>query len=311
MSTLIYYAIPAFLLTVLGEALWARHLQKEDRRTADGQALRGYEAKDTFASLTMGVGNVILSAVVKVGVVALWTFLYEHRIFDLPTDAWWVWALLFVSEDFCYYWFHRASHEVRFFWAAHVNHHSSQHYNLSTALRQSWTTPFTGILFWLPLPLLGFHPAMILAQQGISLLYQYWIHLEWVGKLGPFEWIFNSPSHHRVHHGRDPRYLDRNHGGILIIWDRLFGTFEAETTTPSYGLTKNLETFNPIRIAFHEWIAIARDVKKARSLREAVGYVFGPPGWAPDGRGETSAVMRARALAAETRAVHSLEPRTE
>ncbi|AKF03770.1 Sterol desaturase [Sandaracinus amylolyticus] len=284
MSTLIYYAIPAFIITVALEALYVRQRAN----------VRGYETKDTFASLTMGVGNVLIAGVVKIGVIALWLFLYEHRIFDLPVSAWWVWLLLFVCEDFCYYWFHRVSHESRFFWAAHVNHHSSTHYNLSTALRQSWTTPFTGIVFWLPLPLLGFHPGMILVQQAISLLYQYWLHVEWLPKLGPFEWIFNTPSHHRVHHGRNVKYLDRNHGGILIVWDRLFGTFEPEAETPDYGLTKNIETFHPVKIAFHEWLAIARDVMRARSLRDALGYVFGPPGWAPGGRGETSAVLRAR-----------------
>lgn len=295
MSTVIYYAVPAFLLTVLAEALWARRAQQ--RPASDGAPLRGYETRDTLASLTMGIGNVILAAIVKGAVIVLWTWLYEHRLFDLPAGVWWVWLLLFVSEDFCYYWFHRVSHEVRFFWAAHVNHHSSRHYNLSTALRQSWTTPFTGVLFWLPLPLLGFHPAMILVQQAISLLYQYWLHVEWIGKLGPLEWVFNTPSHHRVHHGRDARYLDRNHAGILIVWDRLFGTFEPEGAPPDYGLVKNLDTFNPVRIAFHEWLAIARDVKQARSVGEAFGYVFGPPGWAPGGRGETSAVLRARAPA--------------
>ncbi len=288
MSTLIYYAIPAFLLTVALEWLWARRAKRE------GTPIRGYETKDALASLTMGVGNVLIAAVTKLGVIALWYWLYEHRLFDLPS-AWWVWPLLFVSEDFCYYWFHRVSHESRFFWAAHVNHHSSRYYNLSTALRQSWTTPFTGIVFWLPLPLLGFHPAMILVQQAISLLYQYWLHVEWIGKLGPLEHIFNTPSHHRVHHGRDARYLDRNHGGILIVWDRLFGTFEPEREAPDYGLTKNLETFSPLRIAFHEWIAIGRDLVRARSLREAIGVTFGPPGWRADGRGETSAVLRARA----------------
>ncbi len=289
MSALIYYAIPAFLVTVALEASWIGRARRA------GRALRGHRGADTWASLAMGVGNVLIAAVVKVGVVGLWALLYRFRLFDLPTDAWWSWALLFVGEDFCYYWFHRASHEVRALWAAHVNHHSSTYYHLSTALRQSWTTPFTSIPFWLPLPLLGFHPAMILTQQAISLLYQYWLHTELIGTLGPLEWIFNTPSHHRVHHGRNARYLDRNHGGILIVWDRLFGTFEPETEAPDYGLTKNLETFHPVRIAFHEWIAIAKDVARARSLRSALGYVFGPPGWAPDGKGETAKVLRARA----------------
>ena len=300
MSMLIYYAFPIFLLTVALEALWAQRAVKEGRMLGS-RAIRGYRGADAAASLTMGVGNVLISAVVKIGVIAVWMFLYEHRLFDLPVGAWWVWALLFVSEDFCYYWFHRVSHDVRLFWAAHVNHHSSTYYNLSTALRQSWTTPMTGIVFWLPLPLLGFHPVMILTQQALSLLYQYWLHTESIGKLGWFEEVFNTPSHHRVHHGRNARYLDRNHGGILIVWDRLFGTFERETETPDYGLTTNLETHNPVRIAFHEWVAIARDVAQARSLRHALGYVLGPPGWAPDGRGETSAVARARALSATPR----------
>ncbi|GAB4201637.1 MAG: sterol desaturase family protein [Sandaracinaceae bacterium] len=293
MSTLIYYAIPFFLVTVLLESVHARRLRRA------GLPIVGYELRDTFASLAMGVGNVVIAAVTKAGWVMVWQWLHAHRLFDLSESAWWVWALLFVTEDLCYYWFHRVSHESRLFWAGHVNHHSSTHYNLSTALRQSWTTPLLGGIFWLPLPLLGFSPTMVLTQQAVSLLYQYWIHLEWVGKLGPLEWVLNTPSHHRVHHGRNARYLDRNHGGILIVWDRLFGTFEEERERPDYGLTKNIETFNPLRIAFHEWIAIGRDLRAARSLREAIGVVLGPPGWKADGTGQTSAVMRARALTAE------------
>ncbi len=303
MSVLIYYAIPFFLVTVALEALGTTIARRR------GAALLGYETKDTFASLTMGVGNVILAAIAKGAWMLVWAVLHEHRLFELPENAWWVWVLLLVTEDFCYYWFHRVSHESRFFWAAHVNHHSSTHYNLSTALRQSWTTPFIGGIFWLPLPLLGFSPSMILVQQAISLLYQYWIHLEWVGTLGPFEWIFNTPSHHRVHHGRNARYLDRNHGGILIVWDRLFGTFEAEREKVDFGLTKNLETYNPLRIAFHEWAAIGRAFLAASTLRERLGVVFGPPGWKADGTGETSAVLRARAIEAERSPRGGIEPR--
>lgn len=299
---LIYYAIPIFLVTVTLESIFTRRARKR------GAAILAYEGKDTLASLTMGVGNVFIAAMTKGVWLLAWAFLYEHRLFELPENAWWVWLLLLVAEDFFYYWFHRVSHEVRFFWAGHVNHHSSTHYNLSTALRQSWTTPFIGGIFWLPLPLLGFPPAMILTQQAISLLYQYWIHLEWMGKLGPFEWVFNTPSHHRVHHGRNPRYLDRNHGGIFIVWDRLFGTFEEEREKVDYGITKNLETYNPIRIALHEWLAIARDVGRSGSIREMAGVIFGPPGWKADGTGETSQVMRARAIAAETSAAAARAP---
>jgi sterol desaturase/sphingolipid hydroxylase (fatty acid hydroxylase superfamily) len=275
-SPAIYYAIPAFFLTMTLEALWSRR----ERRLWNGAPTAGYEKRDTAASLAMGLGNVVIAAVVKLGTVGLWTALHALAPVKLP-NAWWVWVLLFFADDLCYYAFHRASHEVRLFWAAHVNHHSSQHYNLSTALRQSWTTPITGIPFWLPLPLLGFEPWMILTQQAVSLLYQYWLHTESIGRLGPLEAILNTPSHHRVHHGSNTEYLDRNHGGILIVWDRLFGTFEPELAPVRYGLTKNIDSFNPLVIAFHEIAAIARDVRRARSLRDALGYVFGPPGWSP------------------------------
>lgn len=286
MSSLIHFAIPAFILTMILEALWAR------RAVAEGRAIRGYEKRDTAASLAMGIGNVVISIGTKVLSFGAMTWLWQHRLIDLPR-AWWTWVLLFFAEDFCYYWFHRASHEVRFFWAAHVNHHSSRHYNLSTALRQSWTTPLTAPIFWMVLPLLGFEPWMIFTQQAISLLYQYWLHTESIRDLGPLEWIFNTPAHHRVHHGRNVEYLDRNHAGILIVWDRLFGTFEPERAPVDYGLVKNLESHHPVTIAFHEWAAIGRDLRTARSLREVLGYVFGPPGWRPDGTALTSAGMRA------------------
>jgi sterol desaturase/sphingolipid hydroxylase (fatty acid hydroxylase superfamily) len=200
---------------------------------------------------------------------------------------------LFFAEDFVYYWWHRASHEVRLLWAAHENHHSSRHYNLSTALRQSWTTPFTTVPFYVFLPLLGFHPFMVATQVGVSLLYQFWLHTELVGRLGPFEWLFNTPSHHRVHHGTNLEYLDRNHGGILILWDRLFGTFEPERAPVRYGLTKNIDTFSPFRIAFHEWASMARQAWSGRGLREALGYVLLPPGWSPDGSTLTASQLRA------------------
>ncbi|MBP6847884.1 MAG: sterol desaturase family protein, partial [Kofleriaceae bacterium] len=190
MSVLIYLAIPVFLITLAIEAAWAR------RRKGDPRII-GYTTKDTFASLAMGLGNVGIAAVTKLGTFALMTWLYQYRVATLP-NLWWTWVLLFFAEDFCYYWFHRASHEVRALWAAHVNHHSSEHYNLSTALRQSWTTPLTAPAFWLVLPLVGFAPWMVFTQQAISLLYQYWIHTEAIDRLpAPLEFVFNTPSHHR------------------------------------------------------------------------------------------------------------------
>jgi alkylglycerol monooxygenase len=286
MESLIVYAIPAFLLMLALEALWARRAVREGTQVvgeggrATGGRVVGYGGRDTAASLTMGIGYLFLSLAAKFGVLAVMTWLYEHRLFDLP-QSWWVWVLLVFAEDFCYYWFHRTHHSVRFLWAAHVNHHSSTRYNLSTALRQSWTTPLTSPVFWLPLPLLGFNPVLVLTQQALSLLYQFWLHTEAIGSLGPFEHVFNTPSHHRVHHGSNPEYLDKNHGGIFIIWDKLFGTFEPERSAVRYGLTKNVESHNPVRIAFHEWVDIAHDVRGARNLGAGLRFVFGSPGALP------------------------------
>ncbi len=280
MSIIIAFAVPVFLLLIVGEVLLGRR-----------GGVRGYELRDTFASLAMGLGNVGIAALTKAVMFGSWVVLYEYRLFDIG-DAWWVWPLLIVAEDFCYYWFHRASHEVRFLWAAHINHHSSQHYNLSTALRQSWTTPFTGPIFWLPLPLLGFDPVMILTANAISLVYQFWIHTEHIDRLGPIEWIFNTPSHHRVHHGSNVQYLDRNHGGILIIWDRLFGTFEKERAPVDYGLTKNIDTYNPVRIAFHEWVAMFRDARATGSVLRGAETFIRPPGWRPGDASQTSRELR-------------------
>jgi len=296
MSHLVHFAIPVFILSMLAEGLWAARAVKDRNRD-----VLGYERRDTAASILMGLGNVFIALGTKVAVFAVMTWLYAHRFFTLP-QVWWTWALLFVAEDFCYYWFHRTSHEVRFFWAAHVNHHSSQKYNLSTALRQSWTTPFTAPIFWWPLALVGFAPWMILTQQAISLLYQFWLHTEAIGSLDPLEAVLNTPSHHRVHHGSNVEYLDRNHAGILIIWDKLFGTFEPEVAPVAYGLTTNLTTFHPVRVAFHEWRAMLRDVRGARRLRDALGYLFGPPGWSPDGSAQsTRALQAARATTEPTR----------
>ena len=285
MSNLIYWAIPAFIGLQLLEALVVARRGLRDR------GAKGYEARDTAASLAMGLGNVAIHVATKAGATGLFFWVYSFRLFDIG-QAWWAWALLFVCEDLCYYWFHRLHHEVRFLWAAHVNHHSSRHFNLSTALRQPWTTPFTGPLFWLPLPLLGFHPLMVLTAQSVSLLYQFWIHTETIGRLGPLESVFNTPSHHRVHHGRNIQYLDRNYAGILIVWDRLFGSFEPEAERVDYGLTKNLESFNPIRIAFHVWVDMLRDAWRAPSWRESIQYLVKPPGWSPDRTSLTARQMQ-------------------
>jgi sterol desaturase/sphingolipid hydroxylase (fatty acid hydroxylase superfamily) len=292
---LIYYAIPFFLVT-LGVERWL--VDRKEQREGTEAKLAGFTTKDSFASLSMGIGFLLIDTTLKLLPFAGLAWFYRFRLFDIPV-VWWSWILLLFAEDFCYYWFHRLHHEVRMLWAAHENHHSSTHYNLTTALRQSWTTPFTGFLFWVPLPLLGFPIEMILIQKSISLLYQYWLHTELIDRLGWFGIIFNTPSHHRVHHGRNPIYLDRNHAGIFIIWDKIFGTFEPEGEAVDYGLTKNIHTHNPVRIAFHEWAAMLGDAWKARSWRGRFGYLVMPPGWTEDGAGKTAPVLRRDYLAAQ------------
>jgi|SRR5262245_13144856 len=267
-------AIPAFLGLLALELLVARRSRRDIQ-----------EARDTWTSLALGVGSLFAGAAWKTASAGLYVTAHQHALFDLGGGPWAFVAAL-VAVDFAYYWFHRLHHEVRVLWASHVPHHSSQRYNLSTALRQSWT-PFTALPFYLPLAFF-FSPLQIAAAYGINLLYQFWIHTELIDRLGPLEWIFNTPSHHRVHHGANVQYLDRNYAGILIVWDRWFGTFEPERERVRYGLTKNIATFNPVRVAFHEFAAVFHDALRARSLGDALGFLLQPPGWKPSGEGATA-----------------------
>jgi sterol desaturase/sphingolipid hydroxylase (fatty acid hydroxylase superfamily) len=281
----ILYAIPIFVVSVVVEALWAR-------RHAGDARIRGYELRDAAASMSMGLANVVLGAFAKLLVsIPLFTWLYDHRVADIG-HSWWSWIVLLFAEDCCYYWFHRVHHEVRFLWACHVNHHSSQFFNFSTALRQPLLTPLSGPLFWAPLPLLGFAPWMVFIAQSWSLFYQFWLHTEAVDRLGPLEWVLNTPSHHRVHHGKNVPYLDKNHGGIFILWDRLFGTFAPEAERVVYGLTKDIQTHNPARISFHEFASIGRDVARAPGLSAKLGYLLAPPGWSHDGSTQTATQLQ-------------------
>ncbi len=283
----LFYAIPAFVLLVIAEWYYSYKEQKEL-----------YEPKDAFSSMALGIGNVISGFGSKVLVFGAFFLVYKFRIYTLDASLWWVWVLAFFGDDFSYYWFHRSSHHIRFFWASHVVHHSSQRYNLAAALRQTWTGNFTGsFVFWLWMPFVGFHPLMVMLLQQISLIYQFWIHTEAIKKMPvPFEYIFNTPSHHRVHHATNLQYLDRNHAGILIIWDRMFGTFKPEEERPVYGLTKNVNTFNPVWIAFHEWINLSKDLKRGRSVTNALKYLLNPPGWSHDGKTKTTRALRKESL---------------
>lgn len=289
MFNLILYAAPFFVALLVVEWLTFRH-------TGEGAGeMLGYSGRDTATNLFMGLGNLTINLVWKIAVVAVYAGVYSLTPLRIPSDTWWAWVLLFFADDVAYYWFHRISHEVRVFWASHVVHHSSQRYNLSTALRQTWV-PMTSFPFWLPLALIGIKPWMIILEQSISLTYQFFIHTERVGRLPRWiEAVFNTPSHHRAHHGSNDIYLDRNYAGILIVWDRLLGTFQAEAEPVRYGLTKNIATHNPMRVAFHEYAAIAHDVAGARGWRERLGYVFGGPGWEPTAEPDTPSSIRSAA----------------
>jgi sterol desaturase/sphingolipid hydroxylase (fatty acid hydroxylase superfamily) len=255
-----------------------------------------FTTKDTFASLAMGVGSIGSSILTKGLAFGVFTFLFTFRVVELPMSGWGLVAMI-IAQDFSYYWFHRFSHRVRYFWASHVVHHSSTHYNLSTALRQTWTGELSGtFLFYAWMPLVGFEPLWILSASSVSLIYQYWIHTETIKVLpAPIEFIFNTPSHHRVHHSRDVNYLDKNYAGILIIWDRMFGTFILEKEHPEYGLVTNISTYNPIKIAFAEWGTIIKDVWNAPGLLNKLKYLFAPPGWSHDGSRKTTEQLREEA----------------
>jgi sterol desaturase/sphingolipid hydroxylase (fatty acid hydroxylase superfamily) len=275
---ILYYAIPGFVLLLSIEAWFSFREQKHF-----------FETKDTWSSLAMGIGNVLTGFITKAMIFALFTFLYQWRIFTLDAGTWWYWVLLFFADDFSYYWFHRTAHNVNWFWASHVVHHSSRYYNLAAALRQTWTGNATGsFIFWSWMPLLGFHPIWILFMQQISLIYQFWIHTETVHHCPSIvEFLFNTPSHHRVHHGSDLKYLDKNHGGMLIIWDRLFGSFQPEAERPVYGLTKNIESYNPFVIAFKTWGELFGKAVHSGSFRNGINYFIQPPGWSHDGSSKT------------------------
>lgn len=279
------FAVPIFVLLIVIEMIWARRNRPEY-----------YEPRDTLTSLLFGFGSTVAGVLAAgaIGVASL--YVAQFRLVEIPF-IWWAWIVCFVIDDLAYYVFHRSAHRVRWFWASHVNHHSSQHYNLSTALRQTWTGFFAlSFVFRLPLIWVGFPTEMVLFVGGINLIYQFWIHTEVIGRMPLwFEAVMNTPSHHRVHHAVNPRYLDRNYAGVFIIWDRMFGTFtpEIDEEPCRYGIVKQLPGFGLIWSVFHEWAGIARDVWRA-PWGSKLGYWFGPPGWSHDGSRDTSDSIRAR-----------------
>jgi sterol desaturase/sphingolipid hydroxylase (fatty acid hydroxylase superfamily) len=261
-------ALPIILLMIFVEVL-----------VASARNISAYKTNDSLGTLGLLTGNILMAVSIKGFTLAFHLFLYEFRVFDLVSlfPIWILWLMTFVLIDFIFYFYHRISHRSRFLWAIHMSHHSSEEMNFVVAYRQAWLGPISKVPFFMILPIIGLDPTMIAVAGVLSTLWGIVGHTQIINKLGPFEWIFNTPSHHRVHHGSNAQYIDRNYGNLLIIWDRFFGTFEPENEPVKYGLVKNVNTFNPIKITFMGWQEIYQDIKNSTSSKEALGHFFGPP----------------------------------
>jgi sterol desaturase/sphingolipid hydroxylase (fatty acid hydroxylase superfamily) len=263
-------AIPFFFLLMGVELAWSAWSGR-----------KVYRFNDFIANMGCGIGSQVVGAFTKAMIFAAYLLVYEHaRLFTLGTTAL-TWVFAFLLVDLLYYWFHRLSHEVNFLWAAHIVHHQSEEYNLSVALRQSWWQGLFSWWFYVPIALLGVHPMVIVTVGAVNTLYQFWIHTKAIDRLGPLELLFNTPSHHRVHHGSDPKYLDRNHAGTLIIWDKLFGTFQKEEEEPIYGITTPLRTWDPMQANFHYWIELLAMARRSTRWMDKLRVFVKPPGWRP------------------------------
>lgn len=283
--TILLFALPVVLLAAIAEALIL------SRRG-------GYDWTGFWMSVADLAGRQFLRFGIPLGAGApIMAWIGEHRVFTIPLEGWQAFLLLFFGQEFCYYWYHRAAHRVRWFWASHVVHHSPNQLNLSAAFRLGWTSAGTGaLLFFAPLAWLGFPPGVVVATLAVNLLYQFWVHATWIPRLGPLEWVLNTPSAHRVHHAANLDYLDANYGGVLIVFDRLFGTYRPERADLPcrYGLVTPLRTTNLLKLEFHEWWAMLRDAWRARGLHAKLGALFAPPGWTS---GQTTEDLRRTALA--------------
>jgi len=274
---LIVLSIPVFFALIALEVVWDRW-----------RGLGLYRLGDTLANIGCGIMDQSSGLFSKILTVGAYTAVFHAtagaRSWEFST-GWTVWIAAFILTDLAYYWAHRLSHEVNLLWIGHSVHHQSEDYNLGVALRQSVLQKVLLMWVYWPLAVMGFPPEMFLMSMAINLLYQFWIHTELVDRMGPLEWVLNTPSHHRVHHGRNPEYIDRNHAGVLIIWDRMFGTFQEEIVKPTYGVTRPTDSFNPV---YAQWKPVAdlwRDLRAIPSWMDRLRFLFAPPGWYPDSVG--------------------------
>lgn len=241
-----------------------------------------YRFNDSIANLSQGIGQQITGLFMKTALFFGYKYIFEHwRWLDLPDNIW-VWIILFIAVDFFYYWFHRMSHQINALWAAHIVHHQSEEYNLTVALRQSWFQGWFSWVFYLPLAIVGFSPLMFLTLSSFNTLYQFWIHTRAIKSMGILEYILNTPAHHRVHHGSNPKYIDKNHAGTLIIWDRMFGTFQQEEEEVYYGITTPLASWNPVWANVHYWVELYNTAKNSDSFLDKIRVFIKPPGWYPE-----------------------------
>jgi len=268
-TNLIALAIPIFFAMIGLEILVARL-----------QGLRIYRLNDAITDLSCGIGSQVTAVFMKVGLFTVYVALYQTvHILELSETHWTTWLVAMVAVDFAYYAWHRTSHRVNFVWATHVPHHQSQDFNFAVALRQAWLSPVTSLPFYLPLAVLGVPPLVFLASSALNTLYQFWIHTETVRHLGPLEWVLNTPAHHRVRHGVNPKYIDRNYGGMLIIWDRLLGTFRQEEEPVCYGTVKPHTSWNPVWANFEHWFWLFGEAWQIGRWRDRVALFFRPPDW--------------------------------
>jgi len=287
-TLLILFSTPYYLIIIGIEILLSNYRHK-----------KLYTLKDTISNvylMLLNGGLDLLFRSIYVGVI--FTFLFNHRIIDTWQNPILYWLALLIAEDFLYYWLHRFDHEIRFFWATHVTHHSSEKMNFTVGFRSSVFQPLYRFIYFIPLPLLGFKPLDIVFMYAATQIWGIFVHTELIKKMGFLEYFLVTPSHHRVHHASNPKYLDKNMGMFLIIWDKMFGTFQTELPTEKYqpvkyGLTKNLENVNAAYLVLHEWIQIYKDVTQPNiSFKQRWNYLFGPPGYSHDGSRQTSEEMR-------------------